>query len=332
MSPSSLPPPAPTRRILVVDDDDGRRGLLSEVLAHEGYRVETLPDGEGVLDAVRQAPPDLILLDVMLPGVSGFELCGDLRMHDESRLIPIILMTAVCPDEDSAVRGLLSGADDYITKPTRLAEIRARVRVQMRNRRDRELLEWARAERATLRKEAVLDPLTGVLNRRGGDEAVTAALNAGQSTMVLLIDVDHFKKINDEHGHAVGDTVLSSVASALERSSRKLDSVARFGGDEFLVVVQGATPEHAESIGLRYLQAVRAMILDEAPKDVSVSVSIGAAVWDGHGAVPSPSELLASADNALYRSKRMGRDTVQFDHLISGCSVSGFRDRERPSS
>jgi two-component system cell cycle response regulator len=310
----SAPPADRPRRILIVDDDVARRELFARVLGHEGYEIDVLGDGSELVARVREHPPDLVLLDVMLPEVSGFELCGDLRMIDDMRLTPIIMITSAFQDEASVVRGLLSGADDYVTTPTRLDELRARVRVQLRNRRDREMLQWAKAQRATLKTAAMSDELTGLANRRAADQLLDAALAGGERVLAILIDVDHFKQVNDVFGHPAGDLVLMQVARAIKASTRGADLAARYGGEEFLVVVRGAGLEVASRIGDRYRSAVRRVELPavaaaagRASGPVTVSIGIAGIAHDGAGARRA---LLAAADAALYEAKDTGRDRV----------------------
>lgn len=295
---------------MVVDDDDGRRNLLARLFTHEGYEVDTLGDGEQVVDHVRATAPDLIVLDVMLPGVSGFELCGDLRMLDEARLTPIILITAAYLDEEDVVRGLLSGADDYVCTPARVRELSARVRVQLRNRRDRELLRWATLERASLRDAATRDALTGIGNRRVGERGLDEALSQPMPFVVMLIDVDHFKAVNDTHGHASGDVVLKRVAKSLASQARASDTVARFGGEEFLVIAANAEPANAFAIAERYRLAIERVVLrPDVPMD-RITASVGVASWDGVSEPPRAPDLLRWADEALYAAKRGGRNRV----------------------
>jgi two-component system cell cycle response regulator len=326
----STPPVEQARRILIVDDDASRRELFARVLRGEGYEIDTLSDGTDLLSRVRENPPDLVLLDVMLPTVSGFELCGDLRMMDDARLMPIILLTAAFPDEESVVRGLLSGADDYIVTPSRLDELRARVRVQLRNRRDRELLQWARRQGANLRSAAFSDSLTGLANRRAADRALDDALQNQERVLAVSIDIDRFKSINDGFGHATGDRVLAEVGKAIASRTRAADLAARYGGEEFLVVVRGASLEVAARIGQRYCDVVREMRpIEGGPAGVTISVGIAGA--EGQG-VTNRATLLARADAALYQAKNAGRDRVVVDDCPVGSPnpEAGQRDRGRP--
>jgi two-component system cell cycle response regulator len=271
----------------------------------------------------------------MLPEISGFEICGDLRMMDETRLTPIILITSAFQDEQSVVRGLLSGADDYVVTPFRLDELRARVRVQLRNRRDRETLQWVKAERASLKSAAMTDALTGLSNRRAADAVLDRALEGCEPILAVLVDIDHFKQINDTHGHAAGDGIIAEVAGALNVCARTGDVAARYGGDEFLVIVRGAALAVADRIGQRYLAAIRKILL--APRQglsngnrasqasesatANLSVSIGIAGTTGDTLVER-GVLLSGADEALYEAKRLGRDRVVIRaHPVTGAHI-----------
>lgn len=324
----SLPPP-PTHapRILVVAQRPAA-GRYERVLRLDGYEVRVTDDVNEASSLVADDPPDLVLLGVELENGSGFELCGDLRMSDEARLMPIILISETQDDEMAAVRGLLSGADDYIGRPDRLAELKARVRVQLRNRRDRQLLQWARQQRRVYRKEAMIDALTGVPNRRAAEAVIDTALDSGDALMLLLVDIDHFKGVNDTFGHDVGDLVLKEVAQTLSNQARKGDLVARLGGEEFVVTIHGATRDLSHLIAERFRAAVARMPgLKDGPEKVTVSVGV-ACIQADEGA-PSRQALLRAADVALYRAKHRGRNRVEvynmvpMDQHISGMSSQG---------
>ncbi len=305
------PPPDRPRRVLVVDDDEARRYLFARVLESEGYEVDLLPDGEGLFELVKARPPDLVLLDVLLPGASGLAICADLRMMDEMMLTPIILVTCGVGDEESVVSGLMCGADDYIVTPSRIAELRARVHVQLRNRRERELLAWVRSRGASLLAAALRDPLTGLANRRAADEALDSSLQSGEPVVVVMLDLDFFKSVNDTHGHAAGDSVLKQVAARLGARARSGDIAARYGGEEFVVIARGARPEAAVAIGERYWSAIRDLTLPPEAGVSRVTASVGVSFCDGPpGARLTRAVLLEAADSALYDAKRGGRDRV----------------------
>jgi two-component system cell cycle response regulator len=306
----SLPPmPNDPPRILCVDGDDARRARTVGVLLGEGYVVDGMRGSDAVAAYTRVAAPDLILLDAGADD-EGFERCGELRMLDEGRLVPIILLAHDPCSEERVVRGLLAGADDFFTQPARVDELKARVRVQLRNRRDRCLLAWARQQRASFRRAALVDPLTQIYNRRAADDALEESLRAGGAVMVLLLDIDHFKAVNDSWGHGVGDQVLRNVAQVLQRVTRQGDVIARFGGEEFVVIARGAAADCAERVAERFRRSVAEARLDVGSGPAGVTVSVGVCAWDGLGRRPAASALLALADEALYEAKRAGRDRV----------------------
>ncbi|MFW6049935.1 MAG: diguanylate cyclase domain-containing protein [Myxococcota bacterium] len=309
------PPPDRASRVLIVDGSNDRRERNALILRGEGFEVDVCDSGEGLHERVQAAPPDLLLLSVPLPGADWVDLCGDLRTIDQARLVPIILLASDETDEETVVRGLSCGADDFITAPDRIDELKARVLVQLRHRRDRELLQWASAQRARFRTEALVDPLTGIGNRRAAEEGLARALEARVPLLLMLIDVDHFKRVNDTHGHAVGDVVLKGLAACLDQLARRGDVVARFGGEEFLLLLRGASPNMGHRIAQRFRRTIAELTHPEAPEVDRVTVSIGVATWSGRNDPPPAEDLLQSADEALYAAKRAGRDRVVVAHL-----------------
>lgn len=317
MAASSLPPPAPhIRRVVVAIADVDERATQAELLSSEGYDVFEVATAGSLLDLIAEEPPDLIVLDVALPDRCGYEVCGELRMLAATQTTPIILFSAGEPDEQAVCRGLLSGADDYLEHPERRMELRVRVRVQLRNLRDRELLRWARSQRRDFKRAALRDALTGIPNRRFADEALTELAAAGGNLATMIVDVDHFKRVNDTWGHAVGDEVLSQVAAALAHQARRDDVVARFGGEEFLVILVGAAPELVPTIAERFRRAVADTDVAGAGGPEQITVSVGAAAWSG--ASVAPTDLLSEADAALYEAKESGRNRVVVRMLEEG--------------
>jgi len=306
---SSVPPPAPhVRSVMVAVADVNERALHVELLEGEGYDVVDVACADTLFREVARDAPDLIVLDVNLPDRCGYEVCGELRMLPTTQTTPIILFNEEEPDEESVCRGLLSGADDYLEHPKRRMELRVRVRVQLRNLRDRELLRWARSQRRDFKRAALRDALTGIPNRRFADETLAEVAAAGARLAVMMVDIDHFKHVNDTWGHAVGDAVLKRVSGMLAQQTRRDDVVARFGGEEFLVILNGAAPELTPMIAERFRRAVAQMEIANEGGPEQVTVSIGVAAWPGGEA--SPSDLLAAADGALYEAKESGRDRV----------------------
>ncbi|MFK7988075.1 MAG: diguanylate cyclase [Sandaracinaceae bacterium] len=311
MTETSIPPEdrGPSR-VLIVDDDDARRRMFAIILSKDGYAVDELPHGKELLDTARKNRPDLILLDIMLPGKTGIELTGMVRVDPDLKTTPIILVTAALDDEDSIVRGLACGADDYVVTPVSHGELKARIRVQLRNRRDRELLSWAFEQRKQYKEESRRDALTGIANRRAGEDALEATLAEGQPVSFGMMDIDHFKSVNDTYGHPAGDKVLVQVAGALEGTVRPTDVVARFGGEEFALIAPGMPAHVAPQLGERLRGKVERLTFPADTGVPGVTISIGFATWDGKGTPPAPAALIAMADKALYDAKRGGRNRV----------------------
>ncbi|MBI5513374.1 MAG: diguanylate cyclase [Deltaproteobacteria bacterium] len=310
MSEDSLPPPplsAP--RVLVVVGDPDRRENLQAVLLAEGYEVPALAGEEGLVDEVRSLPPDLILLETRLPDASGYELCGDLRMLEATHLVPIILLVPTY-DEMSVVRGLLCGADDVVGPQTPLAELKARVRVQFRRRRMREIVGWARQQRETLRRAGLIDPVTRIPNRRAADEALAEALLLSLPTTLVLTDLDRFTDINQTHGEAAGDQVLRAVGQALRPLAPPGGAVARTGCDEFVVVLPGVAGDESLAAGERFRKCVAGLSLKSPEGLRSLTASVGVAVWNGAGSAPHPDAMMQAAELALYDAKEAGLNRV----------------------
>lgn len=310
MSTLSVPPLGDrAANVLVVSACTERRACLEVALGADGHVVEEIDRLSPFVDRVRARPPDVVILDTEGEDDSRLELLGDLRTIDPVHLVPVIVLARDAP-EDEVVRSLLAGADDVITKPDRIRELLARVGVQLRNRRDRDLLRTAQKERSQLLDEALTDPLTGLGNRRAADRALEMDTSLLESLLVMVVDVDHFKKVNDTWGHAVGDEVLRAIARCLKRAARDGDEVARFGGEEFVVVIRDAPAKSHRAIGERFLRSLRQMVLPPDLGPPRVTASIGAVSWmrEADGAAPPVDTLFTSADRALYLAKRGGRD------------------------
>jgi two-component system, cell cycle response regulator len=306
---SSQPPIAERAgRILVVEPEEERRGMLRRQLEQEGYDCVFLPDGDELLRLTAEYQPDLILLAADLPGVSGLELVGDLRAMDPRLHYPVILL-GTAADEDEVARGLLAGADDFVPDPERMQELRARIRVQLRNKRFYDALERVRNERDNLRRDSQTDPLTGLMNRRSLQAEVTSRCEAKERFGVLFMDLDHFKSVNDRFGHEMGDRVLVAVASVLKTGLRPGDVVGRYGGEEFVAIVAGAGPESARLVAERLRRAVETMLPPKGGPNM-LTISIGCTVFDPRQSDERTEELMHRADMALYAAKRTGRNRV----------------------
>ncbi len=288
--------------VLVVDDEPINLRVLAEGL-HEDYRVRMATSGEQALAFARgDDPPDLILLDVMMPGLDGYETCRRLKRDAATRDIPVIFVTSL-RDEDHETRGLDVGAVDYVVKPFNLRTLCARVRTHMD-------LKRASVQLAAMSR---LDVLTGIANRRAFEDALEREWrrNMRDETPVALImcDIDHFKRYNDCNGHVAGDRCLRQVAQAIAGAMRRpADLAARFGGEEFVALLTGTDRDGA----LRVAEEIRERVWRlgiEYDGGERVTVSCGAAATVPVASA-DPVDLIASADAHLYAAKADGRDRV----------------------
>jgi diguanylate cyclase (GGDEF)-like protein len=303
------------RRILVVDDVATNVRLLSGYLSREGYRVSVASDGEEALRSIEQLQPDLVLLDIMMPGIDGFETCRRIRADESTRHIPVILVTAL-NELDHKVRGQEAGADDFIAKPFDRDELIVRVRSMLRIKALHDRLNQKIAElesaKIRLRRLADTDALTSLYNKRYLQEGLRIEVSRSKryknSLSMLMVDVDHFKKINDQEGHPTGDSVLQQLATTLVNGVRSIDIVARYGGEEFAVVLPETTQSGAALVAERLRETVeRQRFLDDQGEPLHpISISIGIASLDS--SLESCEALIKAADDALYEAKRLGRN------------------------
>jgi diguanylate cyclase (GGDEF)-like protein len=286
-----------TARVLVVDDHPVNIEVLAGLLAPEGYIVSTAADGFEALTKIEAERPDIVLLDVMMPDVDGFEVCRRIKSDPAMAHIPVMMVT-VLDHVDDLVRGFEAGANDYLTKPFKGLELLARVRLQIRQKQSYE--------------QSLVDPLTGGFNRRYFDAQVprlAARCRAARKPIaILVIDVDDLKQINDTYGHAAGNLALKRVVNRITSALRPSDLVMRMGGDEFVVVM----PETDLEAALQIAERLRCRVGDPPIEGVGVPVSIGAAT-----SRPDEEEeldaTLQRADAALYKSKRTGGNRVSGD-------------------
>jgi len=296
-------------RILVVDDHEDNVELLRARLEARGYRVEAASDGEEALERVFASPPDLVLLDVMMPRLDGMEVTRRIKAQPGLPFVPVIMQTALDTTEHM-VQGLDAGADDYIAKPINFAELEARVKAMLRIKALQEELARANDE---LRRMSQTDGLTGVDNRRYIEERLTEAFEhaarLNEPLAVVMTDVDHFKSVNDSLGHQAGDAVLRQVAEVLRDSAREIDRVGRYGGEEFLVLLPGANVEDARHYAERARAATEAREFAYEGGALRRTLSAGVAAWP-HPDVRHQEALVKLADDALYAAKTGGRNRV----------------------
>ena len=298
--------------VLVADDDPLFCRLLESWLRKWNYRVTTPEDGLKAWNVLQHNDdaPQLLVLDWLMPAINGRELCQRIRSRKQLRYPYIVLLTAK-DDKQDLVTALESGADDYLTKPFDMRELQARLRVGKRILTLQEELIKAREE---LRFEAMHDRLTELWNHGAILDFLHRELERTRRTReplgILMLDIDHFKAVNDTHGHLVGDEVLKQVAGRLFRSARVYDWVGRYGGEEFLSIVSACSTENLR----KHAERIRAGIAEEpistSAGEGKVTVSIGATV-----ALFDPDcdqqTLLQYADSALYRAKKRGRNCVE---------------------
>ena len=307
---SSAPPICEgSPRILLVSPRAERHRQLTEILDGEGYETLATRDSDEVLRLAAEFEPDLVMLDVEQRDITGMEVCGELKASDPSQQLQVVLVAFEETAEQLIAAGLLAGADDFIGDIGRETELRARVRVQLRHRRHLETLQRLRSERDVLKRDAQIDPLTGLMNRRALESNASGRVGARQQFGVLFVDADHFKRINDRWGHLAGDHVLKAIAEVLRASLRPGDIVARYGGEEFVALVAGAGPESARLVAERLRRSVEE--LEGTPGlPQRVTVSVGTAVFDPRADESSAETVLRQADVALYAAKRTGRNCV----------------------
>lgn len=298
-------------RILLAEDDLITRKLLQAQLAKWGHEVIVCSDGAEAWKILQgDDPPKLVIVDWMMPVMDGVTLCREIRKDGKRPYTYIILLTAKNRKED-VVEGLESGADDYVIKPFDTHELRVRVRAGSRI---VQLQEDLMAALSASEFQATHDPLTGLWNRRAILEILHRELDRSSreeaSLGLVMLDLDHFKQVNDVHGHQVGDAILHEVAQLMLASLRSYDSAGRYGGEEFVMVLPGCDAQEAKAIAERLRLLSASNTIETADGPLSVTISSGVASTDGSGAWGIES-LIKAADEALYCAKRLGRDRVE---------------------
>ncbi|MDR3634420.1 MAG: diguanylate cyclase [Isosphaeraceae bacterium] len=291
-------------KVLIVDDVPDNVKLLSYELSEIGFEIVTASDGPNALERARLDSPDIILLDIMMPGLDGIEVCRRLKADPELKRIPIIIVSA-CGMEKDVIRGFDAGAQDYVTKPFALPIVLARVRSAARIKADSDRIADMNERLAEL---AMTDGLTGLKNHRYFRETFPLLLSLTNRQnlhmSVLMIDTDDFKTYNDSFGHPAGDEVLKALALILARQVRQQDVVARYGGEEFAVLLPGIDGAAARATAERLRAAVEANPWPLRP----ITISIGLAS-QGPNALEGQA-LVDRADCALYEAKRAGRNCL----------------------
>jgi len=306
---ASTLPPNREPKVLIIDESPWRRLALASLLEPDGYHLRDVSPSEDVIRIVADFEPDLVLVDEAASVASGDTLCDRLRSVDSGRELSIILLARTSLDEQTATIGLLAGADDYVCGVERPNELRARLSVQIRNKRSRDSLVRVRRERDLFRRAATLDPLTGVPNRGALEQELSRRIVVGEPFAVLFLDIDHFKSINDRFGHASGDHVLRRTAGLIQRSIRPEDACGRYGGEEMIIVAGATTSDAAYVMAERHRAAIEGLNFPELGQaNLVVTASIGVALFEP--GQESIEELLTRADAAMYEAKLLGRNQV----------------------
>lgn len=287
-------------KVLIIDDDDDSLAIARLRLQTDGYDILSASSAEEGLQKISNDVPDLVLLDVQMPGRSGFEVCAELKSDQRLCNIPVIFLSAA-DDTSEKVKGLDLGAVDYVTKPFDVFELRARVRAALRTKRLQDLL-FMYSE---------VDSLTEIYNRRVLMERVhqewEQTRRSHSTISFIMIDIDKFKQVNDTYGHPVGDEVLERIAHILQQSIRGGDVVGRYGGEEFGIIMTNSTADDACVAAERYRHKIEQAVFKAGKREFSVTASFGVSDSNGRNTVD---ELVATADSALYTAKSTGRNRV----------------------
>lgn len=301
--------------ILVVDDVNQNLQVVGEILEKVGYGTTFATSGMQAIERIKTANPDLILLDLMMPGINGLEVCEKIKSNSEFVNIPIIFLTA-SQDENHLLEAFEKGAVDYVTKPFKTPELLARVRTHLELKYTRDQFKKLLDEQAILTEEleklATTDPLTGVWNRRHlfalAEREITRVHRYNRPLSLLIIDIDHFKIINDTYGHAGGDEVLAILAKTVLNCLRKADFFGRFGGEEFVAFLPETTLKTAVAAAERIRENLANIVISVDEQQIRITVSIGVASYQKEDLTIDA--LLQRADKALYQAKNQGRNQV----------------------
>lgn len=295
-------------KILVVDDDPASAKLVKLALECDGYQVLTASSGKQAIKEMSDWSPHLVLLDVSMPGLNGLDTLKYLRARNH--YVSTIFVTGRS-DVDDVVRGLDAGADDYIRKPFDAKELLARVRTQLRI---KQLNDNLKAANKKLKSLVDKDDLTGLFNMRSLYEKLDNELNRarrfGRSVCVIMMDMDHFKNVNDSNDHLFGSFVLQEVGKIIRNNIRSVDFAARYGGDEFLIVLTEISLDGAKIFAERLRLLIKDHVFSQGDHQARQTVSIGLAVTDKGSQTIDARGLVRYADRALYKAKNEGRDCV----------------------
>ncbi|OHE56411.1 MAG: hypothetical protein A2Z47_12155 [Thermodesulfovibrio sp. RBG_19FT_COMBO_42_12] len=302
-------------KILLVEDDKIQAGVTKDYLEANGYEVICVRDGKSAIKMAKTQHVDLILLDLILPDINGNEVARWLKLNEDTKGIPIIILT-VKSSTIEKVAGLEAGADDYLPKPYNEIELNARIYACLRTKalQDELIQKNSQLEGVLLKVEtlAITDSLTELFNRRHFGNTIEKEFNRTiryqSPTSCLMIDIDYFKKINDEYGHRAGDLVLKEIAKIIKSCIREIDTVARWGGEEFIVLLPETKQEDALQSAKRILEAISNHQFSGIPGKITVSIGLASVP---EASIDTADKLIHTSDLALYEAKDKGRNRIE---------------------
>ncbi len=306
----------PKAKVLLVEDSKGQAKTTKAFLEKNGFEVTWVEDGMAAFKIAKSSHMDVILLDRVLPDIDGNEVCRWLKLDQDTKGIPIIMLTVKSTTADK-VTGLEAGADDYLPKPYDTGELNARIYACLRTKSLQDDLKKKnrQLEDMLTRVEtlAVTDSLTGLFNRRRFETILSIEFKKASRyrspLSCMMIDIDHFKMINDKYGHRIGDVILKETAQLILKSIREVDTAARWGGEEFSVLIPNTSKENAQTPAMRILKSVANNVFSEI-SDQHITVSIGIAdALDP--LIDTEDKLVNAADLAMYEAKRNGRNRIE---------------------
>lgn len=303
-------------KVLLVEDDPIQAEATKQSLENVGYEVICAHDGISAIKQVKTAKPDIILLDVILPGLDGYDVCRWLKTEEATKGIPVIMLT-VKKDLSDKISGLHIGADDYLPKPYNELELNARIYASLRTKalQDELRIKNKQLEDLLYKVEymAITDVLTGLFNRRRFHDVLLKEFERSRRYAtpfsVIYMDIDHFKSVNDTYGHLMGDTVLKELPLIIQRSIREIDTAARYGGEEFTIALPNTRKEDALLVAERIRSATEQHVFsDLAGRKITLSIGI-TGIPDAM--IDSGDKMIQCADIALYKAKQNGRNRIE---------------------
>jgi diguanylate cyclase (GGDEF)-like protein len=298
--------------ILIIDDTDKVRAQIVQTLRRVSLfdRYHEAKDGIEAFKTLLNVPVDLILCDLEMPRMDGFKFISMVRAREELKDIPVIMLTGR-EDRELKIKGLEQGASDYVTKPFDAGELVARVKVQLKL---KTLQDELKRSNELLKELSNTDPLTRLYNRRylmeNLDREFQRSMRKKENLSLVLLDIDHFKSINDAYGHQQGDVVLAAVAEVAQTGLRRYDIAARYGGEEFILVLPETPLSEGMAVAERLRQAVQEMGFPPPMDNLTVTVSLGVSTYPTEQ-IDCVDSLIRQADEALYRAKQSGRNRVE---------------------